>query len=155
MADKTGWQVMFNTVTAHLMPLIVPVEGINVLGRTDSAGGAQPDFDLSPLGAREGGVSRQHAALLGGEDGVLILDLTSTNGTWLNQRRLTPNQPYPLRVGDTLRLGSLCLTIQIISRIPIEAQEDDTVITNAPRPPEPEKRPSLLDRLRASDQTIS
>ena len=151
MAEKTIWQIMFNTVTSHLMPVVITVEGITTLGRRDRLGGSQPDFDLGPLQALQHGISRRHAALLISEDGLLILDLSSTNGTWLNNQMLPPNQPYPLRVGDHIRLGTLDLTIQIISPVHPEGEEDDTVITNAARPPEPEpeRRPSLLHRMQA------
>ncbi len=52
-------------------------------------------------------VSSQHAQLWRGDDGQLyVADMHSTNGTALNGEWLEPNQSYPIRVGDTLALGT-------------------------------------------------
>lgn len=42
-----------------------------------------------------------------GGNGYQITDLNSTNGTFVNEQRLTPNNPRPLNNGDTIRIGSL------------------------------------------------
>lgn len=49
--------------------------------------------------------SRVHARLIRREDGYWVEDLASTNGTWLNGRRLKPHQPVALRSGDIIGLG--------------------------------------------------
>jgi predicted component of type VI protein secretion system len=54
-------------------------------------------------------VSRQHAALVWGPAGWLVMDLSSTNGTWHNGRRVV--RPRDLRVGDTIRVGPLSLEV--------------------------------------------
>jgi len=80
-----------------------------ILGRTNSD---VPLTELIDLTARDGvrlGISRQHALITRVEDGYTIEDLRSTNGTWLNEFRLTPGQPYPLVSGSLLRLGQLAL----------------------------------------------
>ena len=41
------------------------------------------------------------------DHGYDILDLGSTNGTWMNKKRLTPDKPYPLESGAQVRLGRL------------------------------------------------
>lgn len=69
--------------------------------------GPSPDLDLSPYGAQEKGVSRIHAALQCEGNSLQIVDLDSTNGTYLNEEQLTPNQPHILRSGDMIRLGQL------------------------------------------------
>ncbi len=50
-------------------------------------------------------VSRTHLQLQVHEDGYRAADLGSTNGTWLNGEKMTPNQPHPLHSGDILRIG--------------------------------------------------
>lgn len=77
------------------------------IGRGDSRSPQQPDLDLSPYGAAEQGVSRRHAVIRRGEDTLTLVDLDSTNGTYLNGQRLLPNQPRVLRDGDEVRLGRL------------------------------------------------
>ncbi len=50
-------------------------------------------------------VSRAHARLFWQDDGYWVEDLSSTNGTWLNGRRLPPHEPAPLKPGDVIGLG--------------------------------------------------
>jgi pSer/pThr/pTyr-binding forkhead associated (FHA) protein len=53
------------------------------------------------------GVSRQHALIAKDETGYKIKDLSSTNGTWLNEVRLPAQEFHPLQSGDILRLGQV------------------------------------------------
>jgi diguanylate cyclase (GGDEF)-like protein len=56
---------------------------------------------------REVTVSRHHAALTIDPQGVVrITDLGSTNGTYLNDRRLPGQRPFRVKDGDRIRLGS-------------------------------------------------
>lgn len=98
------------TKSVHLdMPL---VEGY-VIGRSDDALNYIPDIDLAPYDSRERGVSRRHAALVNYEGAVHIVDLASANGTYLNGKRLSPDQPYLLANFNELRLGTLDVIITI------------------------------------------
>lgn len=63
--------------------------------------------DLTPFGASVLGVSRRHAMIHKASSQYEITDLTSTNGTWLNNQRLVPNRPYPVFSGVPIRLGHL------------------------------------------------
>jgi len=58
-------------------------------------------------------VSREHAEFVLGADSVLVQDLGSRNGTEVNGKRLTPNQPQPLRSGDLIKVGTLTFAISI------------------------------------------
>lgn len=78
-----------------------------VLGRSDELSKTYPDIDLTPYGALEKGVSRNHAAIQRSEDTMTLTDLGSANGTFLNGKQLIPNQPYVLRDGDEIRFGKL------------------------------------------------
>lgn len=63
--------------------------------------GRSPDNDIlidHPL------VSRHHARLDLRARTYILTDLDSTNGTWVNQRRV--DAPTPLRVGDWIAFGS-------------------------------------------------
>jgi hypothetical protein len=42
-----------------------------------------------------------------------LIDLFSANGTYLNGKRLPPEQPYPLGEYNELRLGTLDIIITI------------------------------------------
>jgi len=80
-----------------------------IVGRADEASGTCPDVDLSGYGGDEGGVSRQHARIFVQGSQILIEDLHSTNRTYVNQQRLMPGQPHPLRHGDQVRCGQVRL----------------------------------------------
>jgi pSer/pThr/pTyr-binding forkhead associated (FHA) protein len=73
----------------------------------DTSSTQRPDFDLTPFGALENGVSRMHATIERSEDTLTIMDMGSANGTHLNGQKLVPNQPRILRDGDEIRLGKL------------------------------------------------
>lgn len=85
-----------------------------LLGRLDSTGRGRADVDLSDYGAVDRGVSREHCTLQLGEGVVYITDKDSTNGTFINGHRLTPEQPHPLHKGDELVLGRL--VVQVLFR---------------------------------------
>jgi pSer/pThr/pTyr-binding forkhead associated (FHA) protein len=83
-------------------------------GRPDPSTGHKPDFDLTPFGGLEKGVSRAHARLVRSENGLLLCDLSSTNGTWLNNRRVDPREPLRVRHGDEIRMGQLVVEVFFI-----------------------------------------
>ncbi len=71
-----------------------------------------PDIDLSPFGADEKGVSRRHLQISYKGDLIVVTDLGSKNGTWLNDQRLLPRIGKPLHDGDHLRLGLLQVNVR-------------------------------------------
>jgi hypothetical protein len=82
------------------------------LGRTDASHGVFPDLDLSPDGGMQEGVSRRHAKIYQDGNYLFVEDAGSTNGTFLNNQRLSPHLPSSLRNGDTLHLGRLQLLVK-------------------------------------------
>lgn len=64
--------------------------------------GRVPDNDIV---VRDTDVSRYHARIYCEAAGWFVMDLGSTNGSFVNERKLTPRVAYPLAPGDTLRLG--------------------------------------------------
>jgi len=81
-----------------------------LLGREDPVSNVFPDIDLTPHGGDEGGVSRRHARIFAQGNQLFVEDLNSTNYTYVNQQKLTPGQPHPLKDGDEIRLGKVRLT---------------------------------------------
>ena len=77
-------------------------------------GTLEETVDLTPYGAFASGVSRRHAMVRRKKNGFEIIDLDSTNGSWLNEKRMTPTKAYPLPSGAMIRLGQLRL--QVINR---------------------------------------
>lgn len=75
------------------------------------------DASFSPVAATLLGhdrISRRHAMLERFGDGdLMVRDLGSTNGTYLNGTRIEPNISVPVRIGDSLSF-SLGLNCQIV-----------------------------------------
>ncbi len=80
------------------------------------------DVDLTEYRAVELGVSRRHVKLTRQSDTVMVQDLGSINGTYLNGQRLIAYQPRVLRNEDELRLGRLVMRVSFM-RAPIEDDE--------------------------------
>lgn len=55
-------------------------------------------------------VSQMHARILGKEDAVVVEDLGSTNGTYVNRRRITA--PTPVGRGDRVKIGRTVLELR-------------------------------------------
>jgi pSer/pThr/pTyr-binding forkhead associated (FHA) protein len=77
-------------------------------------------LDLAALGGYHLGLSRRHAAIRRTDHEYEVIDLASSNGTWLNNERLTPNKPYRLTSGSQLRLARMNLLI--VYRPEVEAK---------------------------------
>ncbi len=87
--------------------LSIQVKQEVTLGRVENNGGSTSFVDLSTFGAEQSGISREHAKLIVNDSGqIYIMDLGSTNGTYVNEEQLNPSISYPLDNGDVLRLGS-------------------------------------------------
>ncbi len=84
-----------------------------LIGRKDNARGIFPDVDLGLVGGYDAGVSRRHAILSYRKNVYLIEDLGSANGTFVNDRRLSPQTPTPLANGDELTCGTLLMRLEI------------------------------------------
>ncbi|MDK1081459.1 MAG: FHA domain-containing protein, partial [Anaerolineae bacterium] len=67
--------------------------------------------DLTPLDAINLGISRVHAMIRETKDGYQIIDMESSNGTWLENERLVPKKIYPLESGSRIRLGRLNILV--------------------------------------------
>lgn len=56
-------------------------------------------------------VSRRHAVVTRDGDELVVRDLGSTNGIWVNEERVS--QERRMRVGDRVRIGSTVLELMI------------------------------------------
>ena len=81
------------------------------LGRGDKRRKIVPTIDLNEQDGAYLGVSRLHARISYKAGSYFVQDLNSTNGTWVNGRRLEPQQEMLLKYGDSLRLGHLMIQI--------------------------------------------
>jgi hypothetical protein len=101
-------------VMGEKLPLVVEGRGQpTILGRQSQDPPASGIVDLTKYQAHLLGVSRQHAAIRYTDSTFTIEDLKSSNGTWVNENRLEPNQPRVLRNGDVIRLGQLIIFVYL------------------------------------------
>lgn len=101
----------------HLMDSgqILPLTDRNeyTLGRLSEGQPVVPDLDLSAHQAYAAGVSRLHALLKRDGKRVVIMDLGSANGTYVNGKRLTSNTERLLNHGDVVALGKFKFQVLI------------------------------------------
>jgi hypothetical protein len=83
------------------------------LGRSLAGQPIVPDVDLSPFDGYSNGVSRIHAVIKVSSGSVAVMDLDSSNGTFVNEKQLRPNQDCPLHDDDLLCLGTLNIQVEI------------------------------------------
>ncbi len=112
--DRHKGKLQRNDIAVYISemeePLIISLTRDLILGRYGGLE-AQPPIDLAAFEGLEHGVSRKHAMLRRFGMDVAVVDLGSTNGTWLNGIRLAAHQPVILRNGDRLALARLPIQI--------------------------------------------
>lgn len=92
---------------------IIPVSDRSefTMGRISDNQPIMPDIDFSSYKAYDNGVSRLHAVIRQNSGNVIIMDLGSSNGTYVNGTRLMPNIEQPLHHGDVVALGKLKMQV--------------------------------------------
>ena len=72
--------------------------------------------EFTPYQAYASGVSRLHAVVKRDADKVLVMDLGSSNGTYVNGRRINPHVEESLSHGDIVALGKLKILVLLRNR---------------------------------------
>jgi hypothetical protein len=109
------WRITLTLADDPIKQKVVTIQDNAVLG-------AYPPNDprvqvsLEDWDARNRGVSRTHAAIRTGPTRLLLLDLGSTNGTFLNSVPVGRGWAHTLADGDLLTLGALSLWVHIIEQ---------------------------------------
>jgi hypothetical protein len=85
-------------------------EGLNFIGRADE----QPvDIDLEDQETSDRiWSSRQHAVMTFENGKLIIEDLNSSNGTFVNRARIYPGQKRPLKPSDVIQIGTVQLKVK-------------------------------------------
>jgi len=94
-------RLVVERATGHAPGMIYDLDGNLVLGRGDQA----------EIRLEDPFASSRHARLFEQGDTVVIEDLGSTNGTYLNEELL--ETPRPLHPGDRLRIGESEFTFEV------------------------------------------
>jgi hypothetical protein len=106
-----SWISLHIIDSGQILPLADRTEF--TLGRSAEGQPIVPDVDLSPYNAYANGVSRLHAAIKLINNRIVIVDLGSSNGTYLNGIRLAPYVETPVSHGDLIYVGKLKIQILI------------------------------------------
>jgi hypothetical protein len=104
-----GAQAVFQFLPSGLC-LALPVKRPVILGR-GAPSTAEELVDLTDLNALRHGVSRRHCILQRRDPHLILMDLGSTNGTYLNGMLLRAHQSYTMMDGDQLILGTLRVAV--------------------------------------------
>ena len=84
-----------------------------LIGREDPVSGIFPEVDTTRSDGDTAGVSRRHAEIIQQNGQWFLADLNSTNGSFVNNQRVTPHTRQPLQAGDQIRLGKWVGTFQV------------------------------------------
>jgi pSer/pThr/pTyr-binding forkhead associated (FHA) protein len=106
-----SWISLHLLESGQILPLTDRTEF--TLGRSVEGQPIVPDVDLSPYNAYANGVSRLHAAIKLVKNQAVIVDLGSSNGTYLNGVRLSPHIETLVAHGDLIYLGKLKMQVLI------------------------------------------
>ena len=87
-------------------PVAIRLDDEFVIGRLTD-GPEEKIVDLTPYKAYDQGVSRRHVMVRRTGNECNLIDLNSTNGTWINEKGLVPQRPYPVKSGSQIRLGKM------------------------------------------------
>ena len=86
-------------------------EGPNYIGRSDEN---PVDIDLDDQEPQERSwISRQHALITFANDELVVEDLNSANGTYVNRGRVAPGQKRGLAPDDVLQVGTIHLKVKV------------------------------------------
>lgn len=93
------------------LEFVIPQRDEIVIGRSAPDSILLPDIDVTKLPGQVTGVSRVHAAIRRNKGSLVLTDLGSKNGTFINGQRLLPEEIRVLRDGDELRVAHLTMKI--------------------------------------------
>ncbi len=103
-------------IGTHNREVEMPLKKDIHIGRIDPLSEIFPEIDLTDDIAPAKDVSRRHARISRKNGRVVIQDLASSNGTFLNGKRLESYLTEPLSDGDVLQLGATRIKVKILTR---------------------------------------
>lgn len=113
-ATAVNWRIVLQSSDHRHKPLNLEIYDDIIVGRTQEY--IVPDLDLTEYDALERGVSRQHALLHPTEDSLELVDLLSSNGTFVNDVRLKKGENCLLKDGDVLSFGLMHFKLTIVGQ---------------------------------------
>ena len=81
------------------------------IGRADPVTGILPDIDLTALDSNRS-VSRRHAKIIrNGSEFMVLEEVGTVNGTFINDQRIPTGMPVHIRNGDIVKIGLIPLSV--------------------------------------------
>jgi DNA-binding response OmpR family regulator len=109
MMYKIVWEQIMNTLMLHFIKsgeiAQIPLKDHLMIGMGDSQNGQH--LNLAAYGGEQFGVSGQHAKLTVMNSRLVVEDMSTREGTYLNGERLAPHDQRQLKHGDVLAFGAL------------------------------------------------
>lgn len=72
-------------------------------------------------------VSRRHCRIRVADSDVLLRDLNSSNGTFINGQRIPPEQDVSLPAGCELSIGGIAFTVRYDLPVPVVSSQESTI----------------------------
>jgi len=132
--------------------------GRTILGPASVTIGRSPDNQLV---INDPQASSHHAQIYPDGQGYLLVDLGSTNGTFVNEQRLISHSPRMLNAGDVVRIGNTSFSYEAIG-VPQDGQTapgqyggpayEPTVISQVAQQPYPQQPPDYQGYIPPAQQ---
>jgi len=104
MINETGLRYVGRAQLPQVIEINITEGELFTVGRFDAAvGKPQSSFEFDK---KTRAVSRRHAVIERDFEGYKIIDLSSSAGTYINDRKLPPNTPYLLESGCRVSFGN-------------------------------------------------
>jgi len=104
ISGKTGLRYIGNSQLPSIIHVQINEGEVYSIGRFDAAvGKKQSSFEFDK---KTKAVSRRHAVVERNTHGYTILDLSSSAGTFVNDKKLPPNTPFELEAGFRVSFGN-------------------------------------------------
>ncbi|MDQ7025184.1 MAG: FHA domain-containing protein [Anaerolineae bacterium] len=109
MSDDVPDTVIFELPDGKVVSVSTKQEII--IGRKPRDEDPDVTIDLEGYEGHKMGVSRHHALIKLFKDMLILVDLDSINGTFVNNRRALPTKRYAILDGDEITVGRLTLKV--------------------------------------------
>jgi hypothetical protein len=115
LEDFTTWRVTLVSAHPDHKLLALELHDDVIVGRMGS--GIKPDLDLTRYGGAILGVSRRHALLRPSTDGLQLIDLGSTNGTFCNGSRINAGVACPLEESSVISFAGVHFLVYTLGKV--------------------------------------
>ena len=108
-AVETGWALEGQDAVGRTIRLVI---GETMLGRANLGIVVGRHPALSDLAIDDPSVSKRHCRFSLADGALVVEDLNSLNGTWIEDEMIGRFQPGPIETGEALKLGEVELRLR-------------------------------------------